>query len=203
MMLRGLIAALFVGQLLNAQAQASNEQWLSGLKAYWEEINAEYSDPMHSPLLDEDRSHFTELERFEPNSAFAVTAQFKAKQGKEFGMKTSTDRVPIYQSVGRLSFKINGKKYKLTAYRNVELGKQEEYANYYFVPFTDLTNGDETYGGGRYIDLEGPFEKNVALDFNRAYNPYCAYNAKYSCPVPPSGNHLDIKVLAGVKLFHE
>ena len=111
MMLRGLIALLFIGKLFSAQAQASNEQWLTGLNAYWEEINAEYSDPMHSPLLAEDRSHFTELERFEPNSTFAVTAQFKAKKGKEFGMRTSTDRMPIYQTVGRLSFKINGKKY--------------------------------------------------------------------------------------------
>lgn len=200
---RAVVALLFACGLIGLQAQQSNEHWLSDLDAYWDEINVEYKDPTHSPLLPEDRAHFTELERFEPNSAFAVTAQFKAKKGKEFGMRTTTERLPVYRNVGRLAFRINGEKFKLTVYRNVELSKQEDFVNYFFVPFTDLTNGDMTYGGGRYIDLKGPLDKNVALDFNRAYNPYCAYNAKYSCPVPPSGNHLDISVLAGVKMVKQ
>lgn len=202
-MVRVLVMLLLACRVLSLQAQQSNEQWLSDLAAYWDEINVEYKSPTDSPLLPKDRAHFTELERFEPNSAFAVTAEFKSKKGKEFGMQTTTERLPIYRKVGRLAFRINGEKFKLAVYRNVELSKQEDFANYLFVPFTDLTNGEMTYGGGRYIDLKGPLGKNVALDFNRAYNPYCAYNAKYSCPVPPSGNHLDISVLAGVKKFHE
>lgn len=200
-MLRGLIATLFLVALSNAQAQETQQQWLSELASYWEEINVEYRDSIHSPLRPEDRAQFKELERFEPDPLYSVTAQFKPMKGKEFGMRTTTERRPVYQAAGRLTFELSGKKCKLTMYRNLELSKQPQYLNYYFVPFTDLTNGDLTYGGGRYIDLEGPFEENVALDFNRAYNPYCAYDGKYSCPIPPEGNHLNISVLAGVKKF--
>ena len=85
--------------------------------------------------------------------------------------------------------------------RNIDLSKKPGYANYLFVPITDLTNGEETYGGGRYIDLRGPLGKVVELDFNKAYNPYCAYGGKYSCPIPPIENHLGLRIEAGVKAF--
>ena len=76
-----------------------------------------------------------------------------------------------------------------------------EYEDYLFLPFTDKTNGDSSYGGGRYLDLKLPEGDSIIIDFNQAYNPYCAYNDKYSCPVPPKSNNLDIEVLAGVKTF--
>ena len=69
-----------------------------------------------------------------------------------------------------------------------------------FLPFTDNTNGVETYGGGRYIDLKIPAGNTINIDFNKAYNPYCAYSDKYSCPIPPPENHLDIEIKAGIKL---
>jgi uncharacterized protein (DUF1684 family) len=76
-----------------------------------------------------------------------------------------------------------------------------KYKNHIFVPFTDLTTGSESYGGGRYVDLELPFSDKVIIDFNRAYNPYCAYNHKYSCAIPPEENHLNVAIKAGVKAF--
>ena len=92
---------------------------------------------------------------------------------------------------------------QLTAYRNIDLSRLEGYRNYLFVPFTDLTNGESTYGGGRYLDLEGPLGNAVELDFNRAYNPYCAYGGAYSCPIPPIENHLGVAVRAGVLKHHD
>ena len=72
-----------------------------------------------------------------------------------------------------------------------------------FLPFLDNTNGEETYGGGRYIDLQFPEGGELVIDFNKAYNPLCAYNEKYSCPIVPLENYLELKVEAGVKAFEK
>lgn len=183
-----------------AAAQAS-PWWPDSLQAYWDRINADYRDPEHTPLPEEHRAHFKELERFAPDERSCVRASFKPRAGKTFGMKTTTDRLPEYQPVGLLRFTIAGKKEKLTVYRNLALTTKAEYANHLFVPFTDLTNGLSTYGGGRYLDLQGPLGQVVELDFNKAYNPYCAYGGRYSCPIPPAENHLVVPVEAGVKAF--
>ena len=95
-------------------------------------------------------------------------------------------------------FKLKGKKFKLNVYQSQDLSRKPEYADYLFLPFTDNTNGLTTYGGGRYIDLKLPLEKTVTLDFNKAYNPYCAYSKNYSCPIPPASNDLDISIPVGV-----
>jgi hypothetical protein len=83
------------------------------------------------------------------------------------------------------------------------MNKSLEYADYLFLPFNDASNGKTTYGGGRFIDLEIPAagNKTIEIDFNKAYNPYCAYNHNYSCPIPPDENNLNILVNAGVKDF--
>ncbi|MBK8498640.1 MAG: DUF1684 domain-containing protein [Flavobacteriales bacterium] len=182
-------------------ASAQTDLWADSLQAYWDRINTEYRDPDHTPLLPEDRAHFTELERYRPDERFRVTATFKKRSGKPFGMPTTTERRPQYEAVGILHFALLGHKERLTVYRNIELSKRPEYANYLFIPFTDPTNGEATYGGGRYLELAGPLGKQVEIDFNRAYNPYCAYGGKFSCPIPPPGNHLQVPVEAGVKAF--
>ena len=74
----------------------------------------------------------------------------------------------------------------------------EEYKNHLFLPFTDLSNGEKSYTGGRFIDLEIPNSDVIVIDFNKAYNPYCAYSPDYSCPIPPAENHLNVNILAGV-----
>ena len=77
----------------------------------------------------------------------------------------------------------------------------EGFEDYLFLPFLDDTNGEESYGGGRYIDLKIPEGDQMTIDFNTAYNPYCAYDAKYSCPIVPRENYMDVEVRAGVKAF--
>jgi uncharacterized protein (DUF1684 family) len=88
-------------------------------------------------------------------------------------------------------------------YQNIELVKKPGYEKHLFIPFNDLTNGKETYGGGRFLDVYENGGKVLIIDFNLAYNPYCAYNHKYSCPVPPESNYLNLKIKAGEKIFHE
>ena len=118
-----------------------------------------------------------------------------------FEMKTTTDRLPVYVKYGVVTFTLKGNEYHLNLYQNQDLIKKEGYEDYLFMPFLDDTNGEESYGGGRYIDLGFPDGNEMVIDFNKAYNPYCAYNEKYSCPVVPRENYLDLRVEAGVKAF--
>lgn len=194
-----LILLLLLGS--SARAQSGEQAWRDSLQAYWDRINADYRDPDHTPLLPDDRARFTALERFAPDARYRVMAAFKPKAGKPFGMKTTTDRLPQYQAVGELRFTVAGRKERLTVFRSIDLARKPGYEDYLFVPFTDLTNGEETYGGGRYLDLRAPLGRQVELDFNRAYNPYCAYGGRYSCPIPPPENHLELRIEAGVKAF--
>ena len=98
-------------------------------------------------------------------------------------------------------FDLKGKPFKLNIYQNQDLIKKEGFEDYLFLPFLDNTNGEESYGGGRYIDMRIPDGDTIIVDFNSAYNPYCAYNEKYSCPIVPRENYLDTEVRAGVKAF--
>ncbi|KAF2513938.1 DUF1684 domain-containing protein [Flavobacterium foetidum] len=170
---------------------------------FQKKINSEYADPKISPLMEEDLRTFKSLDFYPINQNYFVNASFvKANNEKVFEMKTTGTRTPQYIKYGTLYFKINGVDCKLNVYRNIELSKKEEYKNHLFLPFSDLTSGKESYIGGRYIDLEIPKGKTIAIDFNQAYNPYCAYNHKYSCPLVPLENDLNVEIKAGVKSFH-
>lgn len=168
------------------------------------ELNLQYADKEKSPLTDEDFKTFKNLDFFPVDLKYILNASFiKNDFPVPFEMATSTDRKPLYQKYGSLYFKVDDVKCELPVYQNVSAMQKEEYENYLFVPFTDKTNGKESYGGGRYLDLELPLDAEVILDFNQAYNPYCAYNHKYSCVIPPKENDLKVAIKAGVKAFHE
>ena len=191
---------LFLGWALavNVAVAQCGPNWSAGLERYWAKIDSAYRDTLHSPLPVAERKGFTVLPRFTPDPAFCIEARFEARDGEVFGMRTTSDREPKYQSVGTLHFQIGNTPEQLTVYRNIDLSRLPDYKNYLFVPFTDLTNDETTYGGGRYLDLEGPLGLEVTLDFNKAYNPYCAYGGRYSCPIPPLENHLAVAIPAGV-----
>ncbi|MWB96338.1 DUF1684 domain-containing protein [Flavobacterium sp. GA093] len=166
-------------------------------------INAEYADAKTSPLMEEDLKTFKALDFYPINGKYFVNAKFvKAKNEKVFEMKTTGTRTPKYIKYGTVFFTIDGKSLKLNVYRNIELSKTDEYKDHLFLPFSDLTSGKESYIGGRYIDLKIPKGQTIPIDFNQAYNPYCAYNHKYSCPLVPLENDLNIEIKAGVKTFH-
>lgn len=177
-----------------------NEPYFSTIIAFQEQLNKEYSDAEESPLDSADLVNFSSLNFYAPAKQYFVVASFKKrKKQKRFKMKTSTERRPEYSVYGEVYFTLNGIAFKLNIYQNIELSKKPGFEKYLFLPFTDLTNGETTYGGGRYIDLEIPDGKELVIDFNKSYNPYCAYAHRWSCPIPPPENFLNIKVEAGVK----
>ena len=106
----------------------------------------------------------------------------------------------MYVKYAELRFTLLGKTCKLDVFQSLDLAKIDEYKDSLFLPFTDLTSGNGSYGGGRYVDLRIPLGDSVTIDFNTAYNPYCAYNHDYSCPIPPKQNDLQVEVKAGVKI---
>ncbi|MCI9845735.1 DUF1684 domain-containing protein [Flavobacterium pectinovorum] len=166
-------------------------------------INTEYADAKTSPLKEEDLKLFKSLEFYPINSRYFVNAKFvPAKNEKAFDMKTSTSRRPKYIKYGTVFFTIDGVALQLSLYQDVQLSKSDKYKDHLFLPFSDLTCGKGSYAGGRYIDLKIPKGDRISIDFNQAYNPYCAYNYKYSCPIVPSENDLNVEIKAGVKTFH-
>ena len=171
---------------------------------FQQELNAEFTNAQTSPLTAEDLANFKSLDFYPINEKAFVIAQFvRTENEKPFEMPTSTARKPMYVKYGEAHFQLAGKELKLNIYRNIELSKQEEYKDHLFLPFSDLTSGKESYIGGKYIDLKIPAGNTIVIDFNLSYNPYCAYNYKYSCPKVPLENDLPIEILAGVKKFHD
>lgn len=177
---------------------------LTSAEKFQAELNQSFSDSLKSPLIKEDFKDFKGLDFFPLNEKFIVEATFvRTKKEKSFAMKTTTSRTPLYVKYGELIFSIDGKEFKLNVYKNIDLSTKPGYKDYLFLPFSDLTCGKESYIGGRYIDMRIQKGKKWIIDFNKAYNPYCAYNYKYSCPIVPLENDLDIEILAGVKKFHD
>jgi uncharacterized protein len=195
---------LFLLLFLNVSISFSQKNKPETSKEFQDNLNKEYADAKESPLMKEDLADFKGLDFFPIDAAYIVSAKFvKSKNEKVFQMKTSTSRLPEYKKYGELHFTLNGKGLKLNVYQNMDLIQREGYEDYLFLPFSDLTNGKESYIGGRYIDMRIQKGKTWTIDFNKAYNPYCAYNHKYSCPKVPLENDLPIEIKAGVKKFHD
>ncbi|TMM53160.1 DUF1684 domain-containing protein [Maribacter algarum] len=168
------------------------------------ELNESFKNPETSPLPDRLRKNFESLDFFLPDTSYVIEARLlRTPDAIPFMMPTTTGEKSEEVVYGIAHFTLNGDARQLEIYQNKELMLDAEYVDYLFLPFTDMTNEEETYGGGRYIDLRIPEGDTIIIDFNRAYNPYCAYNKKYSCPIVPSVNHLETKVMAGVKDFRD
>lgn len=151
-----------------------------------------------SILNSKEQKVIQKINHFSIDSSWVLTAQFKKNKGRSFKMPTTTSRTPKYKRLGYLHFNRNGEEFKLAVYKNLGL-KSSEYKNYVFVPFKDGNAPELTYGGGRYLDLEMSIkDKQVKVDFNKAYNPYCVYSYRYSCPITPVENHIDVKINAGI-----
>jgi len=174
----------------------------SEIKNFHYRLNLEFSNKATSPLTEKGFKKFTSLAFFPIDSSYKVTAKFmRTPNEKPFEMPTTKSRKAIEVKYGELHFILHGKPLKLNVYQSQELKLKPGYKDYLFLPFTDLSNGKETYHGGRYIDLKLPTNDTLIVDFNKAYNPYCAYSDRYSCPIPPKENNLNVKVLAGVKAY--
>ena len=152
-----------------------------------------------SPLLPSDLSRFNGLEYFNPDPRYKVKAKLERYKTRQLiEMASTTGGKLRYFRIGRVSFELNDKLVDLDVFQSEDLTEDARL----FLPFTDETNGEESYEGGRYLNLDFSNQSDVlTIDFNLSYNPYCAYNSSFTCPVPPAENHIPIRVAAGEKKF--
>lgn len=166
---------------------------MSELSHFRHEKDEFFRSHPQSPLTHEQRHNFDGLKYFNENPDLDLVVEVEEFSEKEtIQMPTSTGDVQVYQRYGRFKFEVNGEEAELTIYSG-EHG--------YFLPFADSQAGKETYGAGRYLEPEPMGGRKFQVDFNVAYNPYCAYNDMYSCPIPPRENRIKVAVKAGEKVF--
>jgi len=191
------VCFLFVRCISFAQTDTSVA---NDAKHFQGELRMEYDNPNTSPLSAKAKKTFKGIHFFPFDAKYAVDARFvRTPEEKPFQMSTSSGMRKTYVKYAEVFFMIDNKEYKLNVYQSQELIQQPDYKDYLFIPFTDATSGDETYEGGRYIDLNIPKSDHVLINFNKAYHPYCAYTDGYNCPIPPQENKLPIKIEAGVR----
>jgi uncharacterized protein len=168
---------------------------MSILEDFREEKDELFKDDPQSPLTERQKKEFTGLHYFSENPDLRLELTLEEFPEKEEGaIQTSTGDVQYFQRVGRVQFTVDAQPAALTIFSN-EHG--------YFLPFVDSLAGKETYPAGRYIEPEELGDGKLLIDFNYAYNPYCAYNPRWSCPLTPFENRLKVPIRAGEKLFHE
>ncbi len=149
----------------------------------------------HSPLLPEQQQGFKGLVYYDENPDLVFTLDVDEFDDQEVvEMQTSTGDVTQYRRWGRINFEADGEPAELTLYKDPSRSD-------IFMPFVDSTSGPETYGAGRYLEVEEVSKNKVAVDFNYAYSPYCAYNEMWSCPLTPFENRLQVAIRAGEKSF--
>lgn len=177
------------------------KRYIPNLTEFQKELNASFKDVTKSPLAKNDRQNFVSLDFFDFDSSYVVKAVLiPSSKDSIFNMKTNTDRMHSYNKYGKIKFKLNENYFELNVYKDNEL-ITDQTDDELFLPFYDNTNGITTYSGGRYIDLKFSKDSIIYIDFNKAYNPYCVYNYKFSCPIVPSENYLELGIRAGVKDF--
>ncbi|MEL6695827.1 MAG: DUF1684 domain-containing protein [Bacteroidota bacterium] len=188
---------------LALQAQIDLIGYPDSIASYHAEQKEKFQDEVRSPLR-EGAAHFKGHDWFPTNPSFCVDATLRrTDEAKPFMMPTSNpDRSKPYVSYGIATFRLGEEVFELTVYKSLGLPALPQYRDYYFIPFQDQTNGEETYGGGRYLDIRLKDGQNqFVIDFNRCYNPYCAYTDGWSCPIPPKENRLTTRIEAGIKSY--
>ena len=192
--MKSLISILFLLITSDISAQSTYEDTL---KKHW----ANYVEK-HEVVLEEDKKY---LSFFPIDQKYKVQAKFERKEGSPwFLMETSGTQKKMYRVYGVLTFTIQDTVQQLYVYQSQSLMQTDQYKNHLFIPFTDANTGIETYATGRYIDLwMSDIVNNILfLDFNKAYNPYCAYvSGVYNCPIPPKENNLTVAIKAGEKAY--
>ncbi|TXB61549.1 DUF1684 domain-containing protein [Phaeodactylibacter luteus] len=160
-----------------------------------------FLEDARSPL---NKAQTKQLSFFPPDEAYRVAAEFSPADGaKPFDMATYSGVTKPYILYGTATFQLKGQALTLEIYQSISLMRMPQYRDYLFLPFKDDTNGELTYGGGRYMDIsvKDIEDGKIILDFNKAYNPWCAYSDGYNCPIPPAANHLGLPILAGEKRY--
>ncbi|HEY5823199.1 MAG TPA: DUF1684 domain-containing protein [Cyclobacteriaceae bacterium] len=194
-----IISITFLIYLFSGDTETS-EAYIQEIKKERTEKEAFMKDGEESPFKDS-LAHFTALNYFEPDAKYRITADIEPiKNKKMLVLPTSDDKEKRYMEYAYASFKLDGVENKLLILEIVDMGP---YKGTLFLAFADETSAKETYGAGRYLDLKKlPGVATMTLDFNKAYNPYCAYSENFSCPFPPKENVLKVAIKAGEKNYH-
>jgi uncharacterized protein len=195
----------FTLSVIQLVAQSGNDAAIQEIEAHRKKQYKEFKDRTKSPLPTADIKKFKGLHYYPIDLHYRVSAKFVKNETPElFKMKTTTSRLPDYRKYGEVHFSLDSQNFVLEVYQSPDIMRMPGYEDYLFIPFTDKTNGEETYEMGRYLEFRIPASDDVIIDFNQCYNPYCSYGKKdgYSCPIPPAVNHLDIAVKAGELKYH-
>jgi uncharacterized protein (DUF1684 family) len=180
-----------------AACSAAPESYPDQIAAWHAEKDRFMRESSQSPVPADKRASFAPLTYFPIDPAYRVPAMLRPDTtGAPIEMLTSTGQHRQMRRVGTLGFTVNGQQLSLGAF--VEADQQD--LRRLFVPFGDLTNGVETYNGGRYLELDRTATSVYDLDFNRAFHPFCLYNSTYDCPYPPPESRLKVPIRAGEKL---
>jgi uncharacterized protein len=178
--------------LLTASYSFAQKAYTNSIKAY----QIKYIDELE-PIIKNDTAYI----RFYPISpSYKIKATVEILNNQPvFKMTTSSGKTKEAQKYALVKFSLGGKAYQLYAYQLLALKNNAETANLFFIPFLDKTSGNQSYGGGRYIDFKTDdiSTNSLLIDFNKAYNPYCAFTKGYNCPVPPRENMLNAAIKAG------
>jgi uncharacterized protein len=191
-----LLITLFFSILFSVAQK--NKTYTDSIKAYQKNYAA-----THEVVTGKNKRYFR---FYNADKTFLINCRFEASTDTAVViMKTSGKKIPekYFKRYGKLFFTVHDTALHLTVYQSLPVKANDPYKDYLFIPFTDITTGDETYGSGRYIDILTTDIKNssVTIDFNKAYNPYCAYSAGYNCPIPLRENYLPVAIKAGEKNF--
>lgn len=186
---------MFLAFSLSVQAQSEYIDSLQKERAAYEEKMLHTEEVLNG----KEQLGIESLEYFETDTSWILEGELIKDKGKIFKMPTSTEREPVYRRYGWICLERNDRQFRLAVYQNLEL-KDKKYKHYLFLPFKDANAPEITYGAGRYIELyKEKRSKSIKVDFNTAFNPYCVYSHRFSCPVTPEVNHLDFLIEAGEK----
>jgi len=195
------IILLLISSLLACNSQGKKKPL--GKSDFQREMNAKFKDASTSPLTKKGLKEFKGLDFYPIQEKFKVSAKLtKTPKGKIFNFPTTTSRIAKYKQYGIVNFTIDGKEFTLDIYKDPT--PKSAYTNHLFLPFFDETSGKTSYAGGRFIDVLTTDEQKdgtIGIDFNKAYNPYCAYSDRYSCPITPRDNFIAIAIEAGVMAY--
>lgn len=175
------------------QSSGSDDEYIKSIQDFREEKHKFFKESEGSPFVQK-KITYEPVTFFPPNPTFKVNAKLEKLTSRETVSIANSDGSNIkYLKFARATFKLNKKEYSLLVLKALGFGNQ------YLTAFIDETSGETTYGGGRYLDLAVGKSDKVEIDFNKAYNPYCAYSAEYLCPLPPRENFIEVAIEAGEK----
>jgi uncharacterized protein (DUF1684 family) len=191
----GIVAAGVVAVVISLVLSDSDQAYRQSVEKRREDILRFMVDSADSPIPLESRHGDAGLRYYDPDRRYVVEAVITpvGPSVAPMSLLTSADTEETYYPHSYADFRLEGSEYRLLLLQS----REDQADNRLFLAFYDETNGSETYGGGRYMDVFPQEDGTAIIDFNRAYNPYCVYDVKYVCPVPPPENRLSIPIRAG------